>query len=276
MLETGATHVGVATDHVIESFRNDLWPGYKTGEGIEPALWSAVSPARGGARRDGRRRVADGGARGRRRTRVGRAARRRATRPWRKSASGRRTRIWRSASRAIAWCRSTERRRRFATQPACARSSASTPALIPDYLALVGDCRRRLSGHRRHRGRRAARMLNKHGPIEAFPPEVLGERRELALLFKTLATLQDRCAAVRGRRRAAVARRDDGVSCLRRAGRRCPARRARGAGPDEDRRLTPGSDAITAGRSPSRGTSTRSRFPRPHAAIGWLRFPPSS
>src|ERR1043166_988074 len=40
LLEGGATHVGVATDHVIESFRNDLWPGYKTGEGIEPALWA--------------------------------------------------------------------------------------------------------------------------------------------------------------------------------------------------------------------------------------------
>src|SRR6266571_3157322 len=37
MIETGATHIGVATDHVIESFRNDLWPDYKTGEGIEPA-----------------------------------------------------------------------------------------------------------------------------------------------------------------------------------------------------------------------------------------------
>ena len=40
MLDDGATHVGVATDHVIESFRNDLWPGYKTGEGIDPALWA--------------------------------------------------------------------------------------------------------------------------------------------------------------------------------------------------------------------------------------------
>src|SRR6188508_2509639 len=40
MLEGGATHIGVATDHVIESFRNDLWPGYKTGEGIDPALYS--------------------------------------------------------------------------------------------------------------------------------------------------------------------------------------------------------------------------------------------
>ena len=40
MLTNGATHVGVATDHVIESFRNDLWPGYKNGEGIDPALRS--------------------------------------------------------------------------------------------------------------------------------------------------------------------------------------------------------------------------------------------
>ncbi len=38
MINRGATHVGVATDHVIESFRNGLWPGYKTGAGIDPAL----------------------------------------------------------------------------------------------------------------------------------------------------------------------------------------------------------------------------------------------
>src|SRR6266581_564626 len=44
MLEKGATHVGVATDHVIESFRNDLWAGYKTGDGIEPALWVQFHP----------------------------------------------------------------------------------------------------------------------------------------------------------------------------------------------------------------------------------------
>src|SRR5580765_7085610 len=44
MIEQGATHVGVATDHVIESFRNDLWPGYKTGEGIEPALAAQFHP----------------------------------------------------------------------------------------------------------------------------------------------------------------------------------------------------------------------------------------
>jgi 5'-3' exonuclease len=44
LLETGATHVGVATDHVIESFRNDLWPGYKTGQGIDPALLAQFLP----------------------------------------------------------------------------------------------------------------------------------------------------------------------------------------------------------------------------------------
>ena len=44
MLEEGATHVGVATDHVIESFRNALWPGYKTGEGIDPVLFGQFEP----------------------------------------------------------------------------------------------------------------------------------------------------------------------------------------------------------------------------------------
>ena len=65
MIEEGATHVGVATDHVIESFRNELWSGYKTGEGIEPAL------ARSSIRSKmpcghGDCRLADGRARGRR------------------------------------------------------------------------------------------------------------------------------------------------------------------------------------------------------------------
>ena len=46
MIEGGATHIGVATDHVIESFRNELWPGYKTGEGIEPALWRSFIRSR--------------------------------------------------------------------------------------------------------------------------------------------------------------------------------------------------------------------------------------
>ena len=44
IIESGGAYVGVATDHVIESFRNDLWHGYKTGFGIEPALWSQFHP----------------------------------------------------------------------------------------------------------------------------------------------------------------------------------------------------------------------------------------
>src|SRR5258705_6949734 len=48
MIEKGATHVGVATDHIIESFRNDLWPEYKTGDGIEPALKAQFQPLEDG------------------------------------------------------------------------------------------------------------------------------------------------------------------------------------------------------------------------------------
>ena len=59
LIESGDRYLGVATDHVIESFRNRLWADYKTGDGIERALLSAVSSARGGARGHGRRRVAD-------------------------------------------------------------------------------------------------------------------------------------------------------------------------------------------------------------------------
>src|ERR1700755_2326882 len=44
LIEQGASHVGVATDHVIESFRNQLWPGYKTGEGIDPVLRAQFEP----------------------------------------------------------------------------------------------------------------------------------------------------------------------------------------------------------------------------------------
>ena len=48
MIEEGAAHLGVATDHVIESFRNELWTGYKTGEGIEPALFAQFQPLEDG------------------------------------------------------------------------------------------------------------------------------------------------------------------------------------------------------------------------------------
>jgi 5'-3' exonuclease len=62
--------------------------------------------------------------------------------------------------------------------------------LIPDYLALVGDAADGYPGIAGIGPVGAAQLLNRHGPIEAFPPKVLGERRDLALLFKRLATLR--------------------------------------------------------------------------------------
>ncbi len=63
------------------------------------------------------------------------------------------------------------------------------PELIPDYLALVGDSADGYPGIAGIGPKSAASMLMRHGPIDSFPPEILGERRDLALLFKKLATL---------------------------------------------------------------------------------------
>jgi 5'-3' exonuclease len=64
------------------------------------------------------------------------------------------------------------------------------PELIPDYLALVGDGADGYPGIAGIGAMTAARLLNRHGPIEDFPPEVLGDERVRALLFKQLATLR--------------------------------------------------------------------------------------
>ena len=71
------------------------------------------------------------------------------------------------------------------------------PALIPDFLALVGDAADGYPGIPGIGSATAARLLNRHGAIEAFPPAVLGERRDLALLFKRLATLRTDAALFR-------------------------------------------------------------------------------
>jgi 5''-3'' exonuclease (including N-terminal domain of PolI) len=64
------------------------------------------------------------------------------------------------------------------------------PELIPDYLALVGDAQDGYPGLPGIGAATAARMLKRYGPIEEFPPEALGDRRQQALLFKDLATLR--------------------------------------------------------------------------------------
>jgi 5'-3' exonuclease len=85
------------------------------------------------------------------------------------------------------------------------------PALIPDYLALVGDSADGFPGLEGIGPATAARLIGRHGRIEDFPDAVLGERREAALLFKTLATLRSDCRAFRRRRRAQLERTHRGV-----------------------------------------------------------------
>jgi len=98
MIGEGATHLGVATDHVIESFRNELWSGYKTGEGIDPALLAQFEPLEDALRAMGIPVWAM--------TELEASA---------SSAFGLRIRISRNACARIASCKSTEGARSFAT-----------------------------------------------------------------------------------------------------------------------------------------------------------------
>jgi 5'-3' exonuclease len=105
----------------------------------------------------------------------------------RRCASGRTTRISRSACAETGWCRSSGRECRSGTPRA---KFGVEPTLIPDFLALVGDAQDGYPGIRGIGPTTAATLLNRHGPIESFPDTVLGDQRERALLFKTLATLR--------------------------------------------------------------------------------------
>jgi 5'-3' exonuclease len=190
MLETGATHIGVATDHVIESFRNQLWPGYKTGEGIEPALlaqfhpleealaamgvavWAMVELEADDALASAARLAAED-------ERVARVC------------------IW-ANDKDLAQCvrdgrvvQVDRRSKEIRDAEGVRRKFGVEPALIPDLLALVGDPQDGYPGIRGIGKSGAARLLNQHGPIEAFPEGVLGAQREQALLFKHLAILRD-------------------------------------------------------------------------------------
>ena len=189
MLEQDATHIGVATDHVIESFRNKLWDGYKTGEGIEPALWKQFHPleealaAMGVAVWPMVDLEADDA--------LASAAR--------LAAGDRRVEkvaIW-TVDKDLAQCvrgdrvvQVSRRSKAIFDADAVRGKFGVVPALIPDLLALVGDAADGYPGIAGIGSVTATRLLNQHGAIEDFPPEVLGERREQALLFKRLATLR--------------------------------------------------------------------------------------
>jgi 5'-3' exonuclease len=189
MIETGATHLGVATDHVIESFRNDLWAGYKTGEGIEPALIKQFHPleealaAMGVAVWPMVELEADDGL-------ASAAAIASADETVEKVS------IW-TPDKDLAQCVRGERvvqvdrrSRKILDEKGVRVKFGVDPILIPDYLALVGDAADGYPGIPGIGAVTAARLLNRHGPLESFPPDVLGDRRDLAILFKDLATLR--------------------------------------------------------------------------------------
>ncbi|MDB5863428.1 MAG: flap endonuclease [Betaproteobacteria bacterium] len=189
MIESGATHVGVATDHVIESFRNRMWAGYKTGVGIEPALLAQFHPLEDALAAMGvvvwpmiELEADDALA----------SAARIASEDERVEIVG----IW-APDKDLAQCVRGERVVQMDRRGKKVRDAQGVrqkfgvePILIPDFLALVGDAADGYPGIAGIGAVTAARLLNRHGAIENFPPQVLGERRELALLFKDLATLR--------------------------------------------------------------------------------------
>ena len=189
MIETGATHVGVATDHVIESFRNELWPDYKTGEGIEPALYAQFGPleyaldAMGVAVWPMTELEADDG--------LASAAYLAAQDPRVEKVC-----IW-ANDKDLSQCVRGDRVVQIIRKGMQVRNAEAVrakfgvePPLIPDYLALVGDSQDGYPGIPGIGPSTAASLLNRHGPIESFPDSVLGAQRERAILFKTLATLR--------------------------------------------------------------------------------------
>ena len=189
MLEGGATHVGVATDHVIESFRNDLWPGYKTGEGIDRALWKQFHPLEDALEAIGvvvwpmieleaDDALASAAYLAARDSRVQKVC------------------IW-TPDKDLAQCVVGERVVQVDRRSGRIRDAAGvverfgvTPALIPDYLALVGDAADGYPGVPKWGPKTAARQIARYGRLEDFPPEVLGTHRDAAILFKKLATLR--------------------------------------------------------------------------------------
>ncbi len=205
MINGGARYIGVATDHVIESFRNGLWPGYKTSDGVEPDLLSQFPLLEEGLTALGVvvwpmiEFEADDA--------LGAAAVRAAADP----------RVARvvicTPDKDLAQCvRGTRivqlnRRTRTTTDEAGVVAKFGVPpASIPDYLALVGDASDGYPGLRGWGAKSTAAVLARFGHLEHIPPdwrtwgvhtaspaalaESLNRERSLAFLFRDLATLR--------------------------------------------------------------------------------------
>jgi 5'-3' exonuclease len=190
MIEDDATHIGVATDHIIESFRNRLWPGYKTGAGIEPALWAQFHPLEEALTAMGvvvwpmveleaDDALASAAYLAARNKRVQKVC------------------IW-TPDKDLAQCVVDDRVVQIDRRKDEIRNSDGVkakfgvaPEFIADYLALVGDAADGYPGIAGLGSKTAATLINRFGHIEEFPAGTLkDDNLELALLFKDLATLR--------------------------------------------------------------------------------------
>ncbi|MSQ41990.1 MAG: flap endonuclease [Dehalococcoidia bacterium] len=205
MIEQGATHLGVATDHVIESFRNALWPGYKTGEGVQPELLAQFAPleralaAMGVAvwpmvELEADDALASAAAICERDAAVGRV-------------------IICTPDKDLAQCvrdglvvQLDRRSGRVRDEAGVVERFGVLPASIPDYLALVGDSADDFPGLPGFGAKTAAALLARYGHLEAIPADgaawdvpvrgaaklaqTLTEQHERARLFRDLATLR--------------------------------------------------------------------------------------
>ena len=205
MIDGGATHLGVATDHVIESFRNTMWPGYKTGEGIDPDLFAQFPLLEQGLRELGVvvwpmvEFEADDA--------LAAAAARAALDP----------RVERviicTPDKDLAQCvrgtRVVQMNRRTRTtldESGIIAKFGVPPASIPDYLALVGDAADGYPGLAGWGAKSTAAVLARFGHLESIPEDsrtwgvnaanpaalarVLAAERDRAFLFRDLATLR--------------------------------------------------------------------------------------
>jgi 5'-3' exonuclease len=205
MLEEGVTHLGVATDHVVESFRNALWPGYKTGEGMDPALYAQFEPLEEALAALGVAvwpmvlfeaddALAAAAALAAADARVEQV-------------------IVCSPDKDLAQCVRGERivqldrrTREVRDESGVRRKFGVLPGSIPDWLALVGDSADGYPGLAGWGPRSAATVLARYRHLEHIPPvaaewdvsvrgslrlaATLAQQRERALLFRTLATLR--------------------------------------------------------------------------------------
>jgi 5'-3' exonuclease len=185
----GPTYLGVATDHVIESFRNRLWADYKTGAGIERALLAQFHPLEEALAAMGVvvwpmiELEADD-------------ALASAAHLASKDKKVEKVAIW-TPDKDLAQCvwdtrvvQIDGRRKTIRDAAGIREKFGVSPQLIPDLLALVGDAADGYPGIPRIGAKTAAQLLNRYGRIEKFPSNILGKQRKFALLFKKLATLR--------------------------------------------------------------------------------------